>query len=62
MPALTGGAVLLAGILLGGCERAAAREGGGELAEQVALEDEARAGDDGGEQRDLGERSGSGVA
>ena len=32
MPALTGVAVLLAGILLGGCERAATREGGGELA------------------------------
>jgi O-Antigen ligase len=62
MPALTGIAVLLAGVLLGRCERAAAGEGGGELAEQVALKDDARTADDGGEQRDLGERSGSGVA
>jgi len=62
MPALTGIAVLLAGVLLGRCERAAAAEGDSELAQEVALEGDARARDDGCEQRDLGERSGSGVA
>jgi hypothetical protein len=62
MPALTGVAILLAGLLLGCCERAAAAEGGGELAQEIALEGDARPGDDGGEQRDLGERSGFGVA
>jgi hypothetical protein len=62
MPALTGVAILLAGLLLAAGERAAAAEGGGELAQQVALEGDARPGDDGDEDRELGERSGSGVA
>jgi O-antigen ligase/polysaccharide polymerase Wzy-like membrane protein len=62
MPALTGVAILLAGLLLGRCERAATAQRGGELADELALEGGARAGDDHGEQRDLGERSGSGVA
>jgi hypothetical protein len=61
MPALTGVAILLIGLLLGRCERAAAPEGGRHLAEEVALEGDARADGDGGEQRDLGERSGTGV-
>jgi hypothetical protein len=62
MPALTGVAVLLAGLLLGRGERAAAAEGGGELAQEVALERDAQAGDHRGEERELGERSGFGVA
>jgi O-antigen ligase len=62
MPALTGVAILLAGLLLGRCEAAAAAEGGAELAQEVALERDARPGDDGAEQRDLGQRSGFGVA
>ena len=62
MPALTGVAIVLAGLLLGRCERAAPAEGGGELTQEVALEGDARPRDDGGEQRDLGERSSSGVA
>src|SRR3954454_13380392 len=62
MPALSGVAILLAGLLVGRCERAAAAEGGGELAQEVALEGDARPGDDGAEHRGLGERSGFGVA
>jgi hypothetical protein len=62
MPALTGVAILLAGLLLGRCERAAAAERGGELAQEVALEGDARPDHDGAEQRGLGERSGFGVA
>src|SRR3954447_5266242 len=62
MPALTGVAILLAGLLLAAGERAAAAEGGGELAQQIALEGDARGGHDGDEERELGERSGSGVA
>jgi hypothetical protein len=62
MPALTGVAIVLAGLLLGCCEAAAAAEGGAELAQEVALEGDARARDDGAEQRELGERSGFGVA
>src|SRR3954452_3843260 len=62
MPALTGVAILLAGLLLAAGERAAAAEGGGELAQQVALEGDTRPGDDSDEERELGERSGSGVA
>jgi O-Antigen ligase len=62
MPALTGVAIVLAGLLLAGCERAAPAEGGGELAQQVALEGDARRAHDGDEERELGERSGSGVA
>src|SRR3954466_8699 len=62
MPALTGVAILLAGLLLAAGERAAAAEGRGELAQQVALEGDARPGHDGDEERELGERSGSRVA
>jgi hypothetical protein len=62
MPALTGVAILLAGLLLGRGERAAAAQGGGELAQEVALERGAQAADDGDEERKLGERSGFGVA
>jgi hypothetical protein len=62
MPALTGVAILLAGLLLAGGERAAAAEGGGQLAQEVALEHQGRPAGDGDEERELGERSGSGVA
>jgi O-antigen ligase len=62
MPALTGVAILLAGLLLGRCEAASAAEGGAELAQEVAFERDARPGDDGAEQRELGERSSFRVA